>query len=1281
MIPSFCASSVRGLRERITVRRGVVAGLAICFAFLFCPRGLRAQALSGINGTVTDTSGAVVPGAKVTITNVDTNVSQTAVTTSVGSYYVTDLIPGTYTVKVEKLGFKAFLSNGVVVAGGATSTVNATLSLGAASATVEVKAPSVSLQTEQPQVGTTVNETLMQNLPQVISGQNRQIDNFIFLAPGVTGGGFSHRINGGVDQQTEVMFNGVPEAFSETAGFTQWNQPPYDSIKDVDVLTGTFSAQYGLGQGVEQYRIKSGTNQIHGDAFAFYRDAFFDAPGANNDVFGNNVGTPDAPNTDHEIDWGFSVGGPVFIPKLYNGKDKTFWFFSYDRYRHAFGQGALTVPIPAFVPTGNGADFSNLVRFDSTTNSFVQIPVYVPIAWATNPSLMPSGCVPGAAPGKQFPGNIIPQSCISAVSQTLLKFIPAPNISNAVGNNSNFFPRSSVLDLEPSFIFNIDHNLTSKQAIHGLYWRQSFPTPGGGIPNPLNNSILNTVLAHAIDVTYSNTLSPSLVTTAGVLYVYQKNDFTPQYPFPGNFLGAQPSSPGASVVLPGINFGGAWQPTCWGTNGCGGWQVSLNHKTGYSIMNNWLYQNGRHTINFGVDIRRTSQLDDECQQCGGSLFFGSDITADPTETTDFPGSSGIGSFTGDGFATFLLGDANSATRSFAGATELSNTYVAPYFQDDVQITTRLKLNLGLRWDMAFPFTNNNASNQLAFWDPNVPNPGAISTITGQPLMGAMTILGPTTAQCPGCVGWQHMDMFWDHFSPRAGFTYQLNSKTVLLGGVSWYWLDTGAFEYGVNKVAANFGNDLHGVFNAPQNTTQIPGYGQWDTNPLPSPQGGTFSASFLNGAGGGVVHQMSRHVNQAYDEQFVIGIQRELPWNMFLSVSGVHTHDLHLPASLLSAVNSLNYNFVQSMCAPGIPDSLDCALGSAWTCTAQTFANGVPAPPCQAGGTQPQAILQAQGFGLAPCTTFNGGGAATCPASGMAYAPYANFNNDWGPGQGLFQAFAPYPQFGFIQNNFDTSGADKYNALQVSLQKRTGSGLTFLVGYTLSRYLTNTDSGFSTFNFRGLNPQNPNAEWSVGANDQTHVLTMAGVYELPFGPGRKFLNHGGLAMKNLVGGWEISMVNTYQSGLPFTLAACGNQPGCDPLVFSTNGFNRPNVAGPNFGLNWNNLYKNLPVINRADFSYPGGWRFGNGAPLYNDLRTAFQSNENVSLQKKFFFTERISGALSMEWFDVLNRMQVGNCLDSNVTDPNFGFQNGGVPGLPCQGNTPRQGQAEFQLFF
>lgn len=1259
--------------------------LLIGLSLLLLPANLHAQAVSRINGEVTDQATAVVPDAKVTVTNVDTNVSQTTTTTSAGTYLVIDLIPGTYSVKIEKTGFKTFVSKNVTVVGGATSTVNATLDPGTVTETVEVIAPAVALQTEQPEIGTTLNETLTADLPQLISGNNRQIDNFIFLTPGVTGSGFSHRINGGVDNQTEVMFNGVPEAWSETQGFTNWNQPPYDSIKDVDVLSGTFSAQYGLGQGVEQYRTKSGTNILHGDAFFFYRDdVLFAAPGAFLDLNQNNRHVLDQPNTNIQSDWGFSLGGPVFLPKVYNGQNKTFWFFSYDRYRQSFVPAVVTLPTQAEL----SGDFSGLV-YPGGSRAGQQIPIFVPISWASKPSLIPAGCVvpasgPGS-PGTQWSGNKIPTSCFSQVSAGLLKQFPIPAPNNPTAELQNYTPTTTSLNLQTDLIVNIDHNLTSKQAIHGLYWRQYFPSPNAGnwVNSPLSDENITTILGRGVGITYSNAISSHMVVTGGLLYVYQGNDFLPPHLLSSPIAPVPPSGLAQPLTFPTINFGnintssgGPWVPQFLGPGN--GLSSTINHKTGYSILGNLLWQKGRHTMNIGVDFRKTHQDDFECggstgqPGCSGVLNFTSDITADPNEQADLCGStpgcvSAPGTNTGSGFASFLLGNVTSGGRGGAGNTNLRNTYLAPYFQDDVQIMPRLKVNWGVRWDLAFPFTNDFKTNQLTFFDPNVVNPTEINPLTGKPLLGAMAEQGT----CSACSGWSTMNMDWHHFSPRAGFTYQLNPKTVLLGGVSWYWLDTGSFEYGVNKVAVNYGNNLNGVVSIGSPGPQTPGFGQWDTNQLPPLPAVGFSPTFFNGTsilGSAQVHELPRQVNQAYDEQFTLGIQRELPWNMFLSVTGVHTHDLHLPATLDSAVQSLNYNFVKSVCpqGPSVTSTTDCVLAQPWNSAAA------------------QAFMATQGkfgtFSYAPGTC---GGNATAV---RYFVPYTNFCQEQGTGAPLFVAELPFPQMPFVTNNFDTSGADKYNALQVSLQKRTGSGLTYLVAYTLSRYLTNTDSGFSTFNFRGIDPRNPGAEWSVGNNDQTHVLTMAGVYELPLGPGRKYLNRGGMAMKNLVGGWKIAMVNWYESGPPVQLNACLDQFNCDPLIGNIFTFNRPNRVSSNFGVNWNNYYKGLPVINTSAFAFPGDWTLGNGAPLYNTLRYPPYLDEDAALTKKFFFGERLSGELTIQFYNVFNRMLLSNgpgggvnCFHGGVTDPNFGQARNSSQ--PCQGNSPRTGQASFKINF
>jgi hypothetical protein len=1209
-----------------------LAALAVGLLLLSSPAGLRAQALSGINGTVTDPGGAPVSDAKVIVTNTDTGVSRTMETSSAGTYYITDLIPGAYTVKIEKPGFKTFVQNSVIVQAGTQSTANASLQLGNVAETIEVTAAEISLQTEQPNVSTTIQETLINDLPQIISGRGRQLDTFLFLAPGVTGDSFSHRINGGLDFQNEVVFNGVPIAFAETQGFQTYINPPFELVKEFTVLQGAFSAQYGLAQGVGQYQFKSGTNKIHGDVFAIYRDAFFDAAGAFNDINPNNAGVVGAPQTDHEINWGFTAGGPVFLPKLYHGKDKTFWFMSLDKFRQAFGQGPVTVPSQAMV---NG-DFSQLVVPGTNT----PIPIFVPIAWQSDPSLRPAGCVPGVAPGKQFPGNKIPSSCISKVSQSLLGFVPKPT---SPGEIDNYSPTFVPVNIQTNWGITADHNLTSRQALHGAVWHNYGRRTGGFIENPLNNATTNYLLGTGIVVTYSNALTPRLVMTAGVSRIGETNNFYQQNPI-GTFAGAAPS-PLGGVFLPGIGFGGGtWEPKNWGT---GGWQYSINSKHGLGIANNWLYTRGRHTMNFGVDIRRTYQDNNECQHCAGNLNFESTTTADPVND---PG----GRLSGNGFASFLLGNANSGGRQFAGLTKLRNFYVAPYFQDNTKITPRFTLNWGLRWDLAFPFSNDNSSNQLAFFNPTAPNPSAINPATGQPRLGGMSILG---TGCNGCAGFNQMDMQWHHFSPRLGFSYQLNNKTVLLVGLSFSFLDTGAFEYGTNKTAVNYGNQLNGTVSYQGLANQVPGFGQWDATPLPSPQKPAFTPGFFDT---NFPHQLGKHVNQAYSELLTAGFQRELPWKMFASVNFIHTHDLHLPASLLAA-NQLNPSFL-SLCAPSTDPnaSIDqCVLGQAWTSAAA------------------QTVLKSMGFAQAAVAP--GGCPAGSPRpgfSGTFYAPYVNFGCDYGRGGLFLRTLLPFPQFRGITNNFDTSGADKYNALQASLQKRTGSGLTFLVSYTLSKTLSNTDSGFSTFNFKGLNQFNPSAEWSIGNDDRTHILNIAESYELPLGPGKKLLNRGGLVMKNIVGGWELSGIYQYHTGTPMQIHGCGNSFNCNPLAYSS-GSNRANILPGSFDVNWNNYYTGKPVFNVNKFAFPGVWTIGNAAPLYQNFRNPFQSNETIGLKKKFFFGERVTAELEMDFDNLLNRVEPCGPT-GEVTDPNFGIINGGAV---CQNNSPRRGQALFKINF
>jgi len=1241
------SSVLQSRRDGETLARLVVPILAVCFVLFSHPARVYAQGLSGIRGTVTDRSGGVMPGANVTVTNNATNVVHTTVTSSVGTYIITDLIPGTYTVKVEKSGFRTAVVTHVNVYANETATSDAILEPGRVSETVEVRAPAITLQTQGADLNTVITSKLLQEVPTLIGGgpgnvgaRDRQIDDFLFLAPGVSGGEFEHRINGGIGYQNEVMFNGVVAVQSETQGFQSNINPPFEMVTEANVITSNLSAQYGLAQGVASYRFASGTNQLHGDAFEINRNNFFDAAGANPpgsfyDSSGNYVKGP-VPRV-NENNFGFSVGGPVWLPKIYDGRNKTFFYTSVDWFRlNSANGGSNTVPTQAMV----GGDFSALLASGDQ--------IYVPPGFVA-----PTGCTAPAA-GNPWPGNIIPTACFSTTSQSLLPLIPTP-VTSALSNNL-----PSQIGVLPTRQvnggFTIDQNLGERQAFHFAYWRNSYNLTsccnvGGSFSNELSGAETEPRLGTGVFLTYSNTFSTNLVMTAGAGWMGEINNelnYHEGVSFPGVV---------GSITLPTIHFNGnAGQietPTSWGLNGQGE-TYSQNHKLGLSFDNNWLYTHGRNTYNIGWEIRRSYQDDHECQACGGQFTFTSQTTADPANIT---GNSGAA------FASFLLGYADNAFRKFVAENRLRNLYVAPYIQDNFKVTRRLAINGGIRWDIMRPFLENN--DNVTFFNATTPNPGAIDPATGKPLLGAAAKLGVG----PGLVGYRRASIHWKDFSPRLGFAYQLNNKTVILGGYAINFLDQGPYEYGNNKISVDYGSLSNGQILVNSTGSNVPGYGQWDNNPLGIPTATPFTPTLFNGAG---LFQFSRDPGpNPYVQMWNVGVQRELPGNMLLSVAYVGNRAVHL-LSMLNPINQTNPKYLSQFCPTGIRTDASCLMSPssanfAWTSAAS------------------QTALASLGFAQ-----------ATSPCGSTAlYTPYVNFECDYGDSAGLPQALLPYPMYnpsessGGLTNQFNMAGSAFYNALQVQAQKRFTNGLTFLANYTLSRYMSNTDSGFSTFNFGSLNGYNQKSEWTVASVDQTHVLNISGVYELPIGPGQRFLRHGGLVMKNLVGGWQLSGVFSYASGFP---VGGGGQDGGEGLNANSdpylNGFNRPNYnPSVPLNVNWNNYYKGLPVFNTAAFSDPG-FTGGNAPRFISALRLPSTGSENVALAKHFYLGEHVTAELRMEYYNILNRMQICG-PDNGVNDgANFGVVNPGINPVSgqvfsqaCQANAPRSGQVYFKLSF
>lgn len=1208
----------------VSIYKGLWTCLTLIVLFLL-PCFTHAQGLSGISGTVTDGTNSVVPAATVVATNNATGVVSRTVTNEVGGYAITDMIPGAYTIRIEKAGFEVRVLTGVYVDVARTTTTNVELKLGSTSETVEVTVPSISLETTQPQLGTLVEPKIVDEVPVIIGGgpgnngaRDRQIDDYLFLASGVQGGEWSHRINGGLDFQNEVVFNGVPVVQAETQGMQSYINPPFEMVSEIQVLTSNFGAQYGMAQGVASYQFASGTNKLHGDGFEVVRNTIFDAAGAN-PGFNSDGSKMSAPSI-NQNNYGFTLGGPVLLPKLYDGTNRTFFHFSADWFRlNAKDTATMTVPTKSMV----GGNFGELLSLSSPET------IYVPQGFVA-----PTGCI-APAPGQPWPNNVIPTECFSKNSASLLSLIPTPQ--SGLSNNM-----SSMIGVLPTrqnnWGFSIDHALSEAQKIHGSFWRNKFDSSSCCSNNAHFNNEFSGVTdlpreGRGLVLTYSNVLSSNLVATGGFSWIRERNDGENTHQNV-NFAGVT-----SGDVMPTISFnqnGLPNTPTTWGLSTAGG-TFWINHKLGVAVDNNWLWTHGRHTFNIGWELRRAYQDDQECPSCGGGFAFSNRTTADPVNI----------STTGNAFASFLLGQVDSASRKFAAMTKLRNFYGGTYIQDDIKVTPKLTLNAGLRWNLLVPF--NELNNNIVYFDPTAANTAAV-TGNGTTLLGAANKLGNS--------GYQRADMSFRHLGPRLGLAYQWNSKTSILTGFSWNYLDGGPYEFGNNKLAIQYGSLLSGVYTVNSNSSNIPGYGQWDSNPIPVPELADFTSASFNGTG--VLRQFSRNPGHyPYSESWNFGVQRELPMNWLVSVSYVGTKAVHLP-SMMNPINQTNPKYLTQFCSSGDPNDSSCLMSPsspnyAWTTAAS------------------QTALQTAGFAICPSGT----------ASAGYYAPYCNFMKDYGANAGLAQALLPHPMFnpsesaGGLSNTFDLNGTALYNGLQASAQKRFSQGFSVLANYTLSKSMANTDSGFAYQNYGSLNAFNQKAEWTATSSDQTNMLNIATVYELPFGPNKRWMNANDLLSKNIIGGWQLSGTFQYASGTPMMVTASAT----DPLL---NGFNRANYdSSVPLHLNYKNYYKGKSVFNTTAFSDPG-FKPGTAPRNIADLRTPFNSAENLALAKHFSAGEHVTAELRMEFFNILNRMQVcAPDMDFSAGTNSFGMvqPNGTGGSSPCQKNTPRQGQAFFKLNF
>jgi hypothetical protein len=1166
------------------------------FALLLSSSMLRAQVTNGINGVITDSSGAAIANAHVAIRNVSTGVEADTNTSSTGLFSVVGLIPGEYSIEVGVANFATAKST-VIVEVARMSTLNISLKPGRVSETVQVNTEQLTLNTTSPEIGATLEPELVSTAPIEIQGMARQIDSFSYLAPGVQGTATSHAINGGVTFENEVQFNGVPVAFVQFQGNQTNINPPYEAIDEFRVASSTFNAQYGIGQGAVTFNMASGTNTLHGDAFEILRNQLFDSAGFFPTRF-NSEGKPEAP-INQQNNFGFTVGGPVIIPKLYNGRNRTFFHVSTDWFRQNQAQNNVgTVPTPAM----KQGDFSNFV--DSSGNL---IPIYDPQT------------------GQPFPGNIIPTTRFSPLSQSLLASIPDPDTTGInSGLVSNKLPAIHSIPIRQTlWAYTIDENITRSQSIHFSQWHDGtnspFFTSAPIVPtsNQLQSGVTSENTGTGLLLNYSNSITPNLVVTAGVdsigLIIGQHNA--------NNNVNFGAVSGGTTMPL--TTFDGQNAPTTWGVSGnaylecCeGGLTVNNNRTLGNVFVNNWLWNKGRHSLNMGFQYRRTYQDVINCNFCSGTFNFSQRTTSTPDST-----NPNFGTY-GSSFASFLLGLADATERNFATEAKLRNRAYGFYVQDDFKMNDRLTINAGIRYDILVPFTE--AHNNISFVNRTGVNPGA----TG--ILGAVQKFG---SGCDGCAGITRADIHWKNWQPRVGFSYQINKKTVLQSGFYLTFLNGGAYEYGTAFAASFMANLQNGSFIRSSTGNSTPGYGNWDAQQVPYPSQVPFSPAIGNAA---VVFDFpykydnkfpelpnTRSVGIApYDQAWNISVQRELPWNMFMTVSYVGNRAIHLPATL-ELSNQPNPSVLQY---------------------GPLLALNILDPAVVAAGFTP---------------------------------PYPEYVQQFGTAAILEQALTPFPQFAGFFPSYEMDGSAFYNAFQAQGEKRFTGGVSFLANYTYARLTSNTAIGSAPYSPNGMNAYNPRPEWGPSYIEQPYSFKLVGTYALPFGHGHKYGNQGGI-VSALAGGWQISAILNYAGGFPF-----GAQNSFNPLL--VNSFDRPNIVSgvplKTFNYNRSKDYftGQTPVqpvqFTTNAFQNTGPWELGTAVRAYRGLRTPPLRLESFNVIKSFHIWESLQASIRLDYFNAFNRTQFQE-PDNNSLDSTFGQ----ITNLTSQISN-RQGQATFRIDF
>lgn len=1165
-----------------------------------------------ITGIVTDSSGGVITDVSITITNEGTGVANRVTTNSAGVYTVPNLAPARYRLAAEKQGFKIHEERSVLVQVGETARLDFALTIGSATETVQVTGQAPLLKRDTSDTGTAVTSQEVEELPLTSFGDQRTPATFIQLAPGTTGHGNSDggpganrtmttSVSGSMVSSTTMLLDGA-DVVSAGAfeGDLRALQIPPDAIQEFKLESTNGSAEYGRsGGGAASFQVKSGTNQIHGEAYEFLRN---DALNARN-FFQPSV------TKYKQNEFGANAGGPI-------RKDRAFIFGYYDGFRLTQGvsSGLATIPTEQM----KQGDFTNYGTTDPTTGVFTMTPLYDPTTHTT--------C------GPEICGNKVNPQYFDPVAVKVIPLMPTPSNSDPRAVVNNFTSSASnplsvnEWGLKGDYVVNEKNRLSVTYA----YGKNStpniplIPAPLGGGDQPSVN------LTRNIRLNYNLILRPNLINQATASLNQWNSGTQAVSTWAGksdwvSYLGIKGIAANYPTEFPQIVINGqSW-------NGGGGASLDNQHSTGLSDTLAWI--RGRHTAKFGFQYLKGA---DNAVSTGNSAGYFNFLN----QETGLSGNPN----TGIAFASFLLGLADEGREYHFNAPAYSrNSYYAAFAQDDFKITSRLTLNVGLRWDLFTPVVHLN--NAKSWVNPTLPNPD----LTPDKILGVFQ-----TATSSNRSG---MNTYYKDFSPRVGLAYSLNDKTVIRAA------------YGIFYAQGN-GNRVDGTatvqgYNGTVGSTSpdsgiTPGFilGQ-DTLPNFTPD--LSPTAFLGGgtprhSAGTLIMIDPTDGLSPYNQNYTLDIERQLPSNTVLSVAFVGNKGTHL-ASRLTPWDKMPPQYLP--------------LGNTLVC------GDVVCPANPDPSLNPTSLLfvpigNPVAQAAAPIAAM-----PVDPATGH-HSPFAGFENGipsagfagYGSSGTVGQALRINPQYAGLHRYYEGLGVSDYDALQVKLDKRFSNGLTLLVSYAWSKTLTDGGSIFSTFSseFATTTPWNRKAQKAYSFEDIPNRLSVAYVYDLPVGKGKRFLNQGG-ALNQVVGGWKTSGILTYESGRPQNIEVADTTG-----ALENNGWREPDrvngvpMASAAYHSGHFDPAKDS-MFNPAAFAIPCQFCFGTLTPTEATVRDFPWPNEDLSLMKEWELKESWQMTFHADFFNVFNRVVFGDNNGAYATEPTFGQPGFGM--LGAQVNNPR----------